>query len=239
MFEEGACAMSTIRPIEASARRMARLAGLSYVIYTLAGLYITFGPIPPLSGFPAEPAASAMLEFQFRTGFLAEAVMYTFVVVSAASMYAVLKSVSQGGALVGAFCRLIEAALGATFAAVAHPELTPGFSGEERASLMTFLRDVYSSGIYILMIPMAFGGVIFFSLFFRSRWIPRWLAGWGVLTYLVLGGLGASIILFPDLEQHVMLFFIPGALFEWVVALWLLLAGINAPAQADQRTATS
>lgn len=219
----------------ATARHMARLAGLSYVIYTVAGLYITFGPIPPLSAFSENGAASPALEFLFRTGFLAEAVLYTFVCVSAAAMYAVLKTVSQGTALVAAFCRLIEAAMGATFiifkyaafAAVVSPDLTPGFSGEERASLVALLRDIYSSAIYVLLIPMALGGVLFFGLFFRSRYIPRWLSGWGMLTYSVIGILAATILLYPDMEEHVMLFFLPGALFEWVAALWLLFAGIN------------
>ena len=220
---------------EKTARRMARLAGLSYVIYTLAGLYITFGPIPSLSALSGESAASQSLEFLFRTSFLAEAVMYIFVCISAAAMYVVLKSVSQGGALTAAFCRLIEAAMGAAFiifkyaafAAVVNPELSAGFSGEEQNALVMFLRDVYGSAIYFLLVPMAVGGVIFFALFFRSRFIPRWLSAWGMLTYAVIGTLAGSIVLYPALAEQVMLFFVPGALFEWVLALWLLFAGIN------------
>tara|TARA_R110002126_G_scaffold101122_7_gene233013 strand:- start:9693 stop:10373 length:681 start_codon:yes stop_codon:yes gene_type:complete len=226
---------------------MARLAGLSYLGYTLAGLYITFGPIPSLSALSDQSAASQSLEFMFRTGFLAEAVLYTFVCASAAAMYVVLKSVSQGGALVAAFCRLIEGAMGATFiifkyaafAAVVNPDLTPGLSGEERVSLVAFLRDIYGSALYILLIPMAVGGVIFFSLFFRSRFIPRWLSAWGIITYTVVGTLAALIILLPSLEQHVMLFFIPGALFEWVAALWLLFAGINTQKRVKEAAATT
>lgn len=233
--------MSARNKTENGARRMARVAGLSYVIYTLAGLYITFGPMPSLSALGEDSAAAQSLQFVFRTGFLAETILYTFVCVSAASMYAVLKSVSQGGALVAAFCRLIEAAMGATFiifkyaafAAVVNPDLSPGFSGEERASLVSLLRDVYSSGIYVLLIPMALGGVLFFSLFFRARLIPRWLSAWGMVTYTVIGVLAGTILLYPDLEEHVMLFFLPGALFEWVAALWLLFAGINTSKRKD------
>lgn len=234
--------MSAIHHTEATARRMARLAGLSYLVYTLAGLYITFGPIPSLSALSEQSAASPSLEFMFRTGFLAEAVLYTFVCISAAAMYVVLRSVSQGGALVAAFCRLIEGAMGATFiifkyaafAAVVNPDLTPGLSGEERVSLVAFLRDIYGSALYILLIPMALGGVIFFSLFFRSRFIPRWLSAWGIVTYSVIGTLAASIILYPSLAEQVMLFFVPGALFEWVAALWLLFAGINTKARVGE-----
>jgi hypothetical protein len=227
--------MTLTSSTELSARRMARLAGLSYVIYSAAGVYMTFGPVPSIRVMLDQGSALPAFEFLFRTGFLAEAVMYTFVVISAAAMYVVLKSVSQGGALVAAFCRLIEGAMGATFiifkyaafSAVVNPDVAAGFSGEERTSLVMLLRDVYGSAIFFLLIPMAVGGVIFFALFFRSRFIPRWLSAWGILTYSVIGTLAASIVLFPVLREHVMLFFVPGALFEWVAALWLLCAGIN------------
>lgn len=220
---------------ENSVRRMARLAGLSYLIYCAAGVYITFGPVPSIRALSEAGGAAEALEFMFRTGFLGETIMYTFVVISAASMYAVLRSVSRGGALVAAFCRLIEGAMGATFiifkyaafAAVMNPDMNAGFTGAERNALVMLLRDVYSSGIYFLLIPMAVGGVIFFALFFRSRFIPRWLSVWGMLTYTVVGTLAAAIVLFPSLKAHVMLFFIPGSLFEWVLAFWLLFAGID------------
>ncbi|RFB05247.1 DUF4386 domain-containing protein [Parvularcula marina] len=226
--------MSTMPFNDVAARRMARLAGLSYVLYSAAGIYITFGPIPSLSALGDENA-SPLLALMFRTGFLAEVVLYTFVCVSAAAMYMVLKSVGQGPALVAAFCRLIEGAMGATFIifkyavfiTVVNPELTPGFSDDQRASLVSLLRDVYGSAIYFLLIPMAVGGVLFFSLFFRSRFIPRWLSAWGIFTYLVIGSVAATVILYPALEEKIMLFFLPGALFEWVAAFWLLFAGIN------------
>ena len=227
--------MSALNHTEKSARRMARLAGFSYVIYSVAGLYLTFGPVPGFSALAGEDAPSQQLEFLFRTGFLAEALLYTFVVISAAAMYVVLKSVSQGLALIAAFCRLIEGAMGATFiifkyaafTAAVNTELTPGLSGEVRESLVMLLRDVYGSAIYFLLIPMAVGGVVFFAMFFRSRLIPRWLSAWGVITYLVVGTVAALIVLYPTLEDQVMLFFMPGALFEWVAALWLLFVGIN------------
>jgi hypothetical protein len=235
IIDKDAHRMSALNPPEKSARRMARLAGLSYLIYSLAGLYITFGSVPGVSAFSSDAASQPQLEFMFRTGLLAEAVMYTFVVVSAAAMYGVLKSVNKGAAMIAAFCRLIEGAMGTTFiifkyaalSAVVNTDLTPGFSAEVRDSLVMLLRDVAGSAIYFLLIPMAVGGVIYFVLFFQSRYIPRWLSAAGVLAYSVVGSVAALVVLYPDLEQHIMLFFIPGGLIEWVIALWLLLLGIN------------
>ncbi|WP_203292537.1 DUF4386 domain-containing protein [Maricaulis parjimensis] len=224
-----------------SAGRMARLAGLSYLIYSAAGIYITFGPIPPLRAFTTLSAATEPLEFLFRTGFLAETLMYIFVCVSAAAMYGVLRSVNQAGALVAAFCRLIEGALGvtfilfkyATFSVLVHPELTPGFTDDQRVSLMMLLRDIYGSGLYFLLMPMAVGGILYFFLFHRSGFIPRWLSIWGMFTYLVIGTVAALVVLFPEAEDQVMLFFLPGALFEWVAAIWLLFVGIRKPKLRD------
>ena len=242
--------MSALNPTEKSARRMARLAGLSYLIYSLAGLYITFGPVPSIRAFSGDAASLPQLEYMFRTGLLAEMVMYTFVVISAAAMYGALKSVNKGAALIAAFCRIIESAMGATFiifkyaalSAVVNTEMTPGFSVDIRDSLVMLLRDVAGSAIYFLLIPMAVGGVIYFVLFFQSRYIPRWLAACGVLAYSVVGTVAGLVVLYPDLEEHIMLFFIPGGLIEWIIAIWLLFVGINThrwmrrPSAIDQKT---
>lgn len=227
--------MSALSSTEKTTRRMARLAGLSYLIYSLAGLYITFGPVPGISTLSADVAANPQLEFMFRTGLLAEMVMYTFVVISAAAMYGALKSVNKGAALIAAFCRMIESSMGATFiilkyaalSAVVNPDVTSGFSAEVRDSLIMLLRDIAGSAIYFLLIPMAVGGVIYFVLFFQSRYIPRWLAACGVLAYSVVGTVAALVVVYPHLEEHIMLFFIPGGLIEWIIALWLLLAGVS------------
>lgn len=227
--------MSQLSRSQHFATRMARIAGLSYIIYSAAGYYITFGPAPGFSAFADGAAPPAEVEFLFRTAFAAEAVLYTFVAISAAAMFVVLRAVSPGVAIVGAFCRLVEAAMGAAFitlkfaafAALANRDLLTAFSDAERGGLMSLFGHVHGAAIFFLMIPMAVGGALFFSLFFRSRFIPRWLSAWGVLTYAILGIVGVSVILFPDIRNSIMLFFLPGALFELVVAFWLLLAGIN------------
>lgn len=227
--------MSQVSPSHQFATRMARIAGLSYLIYTAAGYYITFGPAPGFRGFIDGVAPPAQIEFLFRTAFAAEAVMYTFVAVSAASMFAVLRAVSPGVAIVGAFCRLVEAAMGAAFitlkyaafAALTNRDVLTAFSDAERGGLMALFGHVHGAAIFFLMVPMALGGAIFFSLFFRARFIPRWLSAWGVLTYAILGVVGIAVILFPEIRNNIMLFFLPGALFELIVALWLVIAGIN------------
>lgn len=135
--------MSQQSPTPQFATRMARIAGFPYLMYTAAGYYITFGPAPGFSGFRDGVAPPVEVEFLFRTAFAAEAVMYTFVAVSAAAMFAVLRAVSPGATIVGGFCRLVEAAMGAVFitlkyaafAALTNRDVLTAFSDAERAGL--------------------------------------------------------------------------------------------------------
>lgn len=218
-----------------TAAMMARVAGLAYVVYIFAGFYMVFGPIPSLSVFAGESASTAGPQLMFRTGLVAEAIMYTFVGVASASLYLTLRPVSLAVSTVAAFCRVIEASMGgafilmkyAAFAAVSNTQLLVALSNGERGALMGFLAHLYSNAVFFLIFPMAVGGVLFFNLFYRSRFIPRWLAAWGMLTYGILGCVAATIILFPDLQDYVRLFFLPGALFEVVVGFWLLFVGIK------------
>jgi len=81
--------------------------------------------------------------------------------------------------------------------------------------------------IFFLLIIMSAGALMYYILFFKSRFIPRWLSVWGIFTYAVVGMGSIAIILFPALTQWIMYIFLPGALFEFVVGFWLLFGGIN------------
>ncbi|MEM0929354.1 MAG: DUF4386 domain-containing protein [Pseudomonadota bacterium] len=219
----------------ASAKAMARLAGLSYLIYIAAGLYKTFFTGPGVSAFADPAAITPAAEALYRQVLLTETVLYLFVVIAAASMFATLRIVSSGLAAVGGALRLTEAVLGAgfilfnyaAFVAVTGGGLVEAFSEPQRAALNSLFVSVYGSALFFLLIFMGVGATIFFFLFYRSRFIPRWLAAWGMLTYTVMVVLSAAIILHPPFKEHVMLFFMPGSLFELVAGLWLLIAGIN------------
>jgi hypothetical protein len=76
----------------------------------------------------------------------------------------------------------------------------------------------------IAEMSLGLGGVFLCSLLLRTRLIPRFLAGWGVVGYaLFLAGAIAEI-----LGIHIgLMLSIPGGLFEIVFAFWLLLKGFQ------------
>jgi hypothetical protein len=83
----------------------------------------------------------------------------------------------------------------------------------------------------IAEMSLGLGGVFLCSLLFRTRLIPRFLAGWGVIGYaLLLAGAIAEI-----LGIHIgLMLSIPGGLFEMVFAFWLLLKGLQPEASLRQ-----
>lgn len=224
-----------------SLQAMARVSGFAYLAYSILGLFITLGPTHNIW---SEITASTMTAysgsdvFLFRTGLLAEIGMYLFVIVSAAAMYSYLRHVGPGLAVIGGYCRLAESIIGAAFVIFAYaalailtrPDLIADLSDETRYALLYFFRHLKGYSIYFLLIIMSAGALCYYVLFFRSRFIPRWLSVWGIFTYAVVGLGAIAVILFPAMTRWIMILFVPGAAFEFVVGLWLLFRGIDTSA---------
>lgn len=79
------------------------------------------------------------------------------------------------------------------------------------------------------------GVVLLNVLFFRSRLVPRWISVWAlaaVVPYLA----GAVLVLFDVLSQtQAGALFVPLALNEMVLAVWLLTRGLSSPSGPDVR----
>ena len=77
---------------------------------------------------------------------------------------------------------------------------------------------------WIAEMSLGLGGIFLCSLLFRTRLIPRLLAGWGVIGYaILLAGFIAEIF-----GIHISLIFsIPGGLFELALGFWLIIKGFQ------------
>ena len=78
---------------------------------------------------------------------------------------------------------------------------------------------------------MAFsvGALMYYYLLYRSRLVPRWLSGWGILA-IVLTLVACLLALFGHhpVTSYVPLV-LPIAAQELVLAVWLLAKGFRAP----------
>ena len=92
--------------------------------------------------------------------------------------------------------------------------------------LVSFLT--IATSIYIVLTFVGIGGTLFCYLFYLSGYVPRILAGWGIITYLSMLFLAVVGLVFPDHPKTLeILFYGSGTLFELVFGAWLLAKGVK------------
>lgn len=219
-----------------SSQLYARVAGLSYIVTMILGIFsVNF--VESKLIIPGNNAATVLNitenEFLFRIGVASEILMYLLVILLAFSLYVVLKSIDKNLAFLALLWRIGEAIIGS--ASIVLSGLIPtllikngsGFEPEKLQTLVKLFLDLRSSGLDIILIFIGMGGTIFCYLFYKSRYIPKFLAGWGVLTYLVMLVLSFTAILIPISDNIKLAFYAPGGLFELLLGLWLLIKSIK------------
>ena len=82
---------------------------------------------------------------------------------------------------------------------------------------------------HILTVVFILGALMFYSILYRSKLVPRWLSGWGLLAvipYFIAGVLGLFTLLRP-MSGIYMVLVLPMAVQEMVLAVWLIAKGFN------------
>lgn len=89
--------------------------------------------------------------------------------------------------------------------------------------LGTLFHGADRSGYNIHMLFFGLGGILFYYLFYISRYIPRLLSAWGLIA-IALAFIGTWLVFF-DIKIIAMV--IPNMAFEIAIGIWLLAKGIN------------
>jgi len=90
-------------------------------------------------------------------------------------------------------------------------------------TLGTLFHGADRSGYNIHMLFFGLGGILFYYLFYISRYIPRLLSAWGLIA-IALAFIGTWLVFF-DIKIIAMV--IPNMAFEITIGIWLLAKGIN------------
>jgi hypothetical protein len=223
----------------------ARVAGLAYVVVIMLGIfsvsYIDSNILVP--GNDAATVDNIMNnELRFRISIASEIIMYVLVVLLAHALYVILKTVNRNLALLAMLWRIGEAIIGAGVA------LLTGFipllllngkaalEQDQLQALAGLFLQLRSAGLDVVLIFIGMGGTVFCYLFFTSKYVPRILAVWGMITYLSMLILALVSILSPSLPESVkMIFYAPGGLFEVIIGLWLLIKGVKVQQRAKNQ----
>jgi len=91
------------------------------------------------------------------------------------------------------------------------------------------------------VIAFTLGALMYYSVFFQSKLIPRWLSGWGFLG-VALSLAAALLVIFGQIIPFSTVFILlqlPIGLQEMVLAVWLIVKGFNPSAIASGAAKTA
>lgn len=211
-------------------RSFTRVAGFLFFVST--GAYLIGDGL--LSGMLHRPDFLAYLYMNRTnviTGVLLELINAVAVVGIAMMLYPVLKKHNEPLALGYFGSRVIESVL-LTISAAA-PVLLITLSefisaGTANGSLYEALGDLiveaYALSFQMAMIVLGLGSILLCTVLYRSKLVPRWLSITGFIGYtallvsscLTVAGIGTLSVLY-----------IPGAIFELVFPIWILIKGFK------------
>ena len=222
-----------------SLQTAARVAGFMYLLVIAIGVLNTVFVDSTLV-VPGDDAATVgrivAQGFRFRIGMAATLIMYAGVVVLSVALYAMLEPMNRSLALVALLLRSAEAMVGCATVLlsllVAHLLEREGIAAPSEAGqvqrLVRLFLDVRTASLDIVLLLVGLGGAVFGYLLLRSSFVPAWLAGWGIFTYLSMVGLALLSITIPDHPVTIeSVLYALGGSFELVIGLWLLVKGAN------------
>lgn len=232
--------MTTALPPDPSQRKAARAVGLSYLVALVLGVFAEFYVLSRLvvSGNAAQTALNIVAHQRlFRLGIASNLLVVAIDVVLITSLYVVLEGVDRNLALMAAFFRLIETAIlvvavlndFAVLRVLSGAEYLRVFEPDRLQALARLSIGAHGSVYNVALVLFGVGSSVFCYLWFRSGYIPRALAGWGVFASLLVGACTFAFIIFPELAKTISVAYYAGPifLFELAMGLWLPIRGLR------------
>jgi Domain of unknown function (DUF4386) len=228
--------------LERSPLFYARVAGSIYLAAMALSMF-TQVYVPGQIIVPGDAAATAhkllASEGLFRAGIVVDILIFVSDVVIAWAFYELLKPVDDGLARLGAFLRVADAAIlaVATLNGLVSVRLVSGvdylraIESQQLQGLARLFMGVRGTGLYIGFVFLGAGSTIFAYLLFKSRYVPRVIAGWGMFASLLLALGSLATLLSPWFAANASLASMaPMFFYEVPLGLWFLVKGVKVPA---------
>src|SRR6266540_3896985 len=236
----------TIDTIENSQRVAAKVAGVSgllAVVIVVVGNYALLGPLV-VPGNAAETARNIVAhQTQLRVALACFLIYGVSVVVLLSALYVILKPVDRLLALIGALFRLVFALLWllttlnllGALRLVGNAPYLQAFEAD-RLQVLARLQIAANFDDYYVGLPFfGLAATVCSYLWFKSSYIPRSLAAFGVIASAWCVICAFVFLIFPSFDKTVNAYWFdsPMAIFELVVSFWLLFKGIVTPNHDD------
>jgi hypothetical protein len=217
-------------------RTTAIVAGVLFIVATVAAV-VAAALVPDLTASDYLTRISAHTN-QVATGAFFYLIAALGSAAIAVSLYGVLKETGAALAVGSIVFRALEAAM-YMVAVVSLLSLmtlggrfTEAGAAGDRASLQTLGDSLVSARDHASLLGVfafCLGAFIYYYLFYRSRIIPRWLSGWGIVAILLML-IACMLALFSDspITGYIVLV-LPIAVQEMVLGVWLIVRGFSPP----------
>jgi hypothetical protein len=228
------------RTIAPAQRTAATVAGFLYLFTMVTANFAEFYARGRLIAFgdAAQTATNIVAhERLFRLGTVSNLITFASCVILLLALYAVLEPINRNVALLAALFRLAECAIFALitlndFVALrllSGASYLRAFGTQPLQALAHTFVGVHDAGHLIGLVFFGLGSAVFARLWFKSCYISRSLAAWGVFSSLVTAIVTLAIMVFPALAASVVpVYFAPIFIFEVTLGFWLLFKGIRA-----------
>ncbi|MEV4135801.1 DUF4386 domain-containing protein [Dactylosporangium sp. NPDC049742] len=226
----------TTQPVDTAQRRAARVIGALYLVLMAAGV---FAQIYVPGTFPgADDTAQRFLDHErlLRVGAAVDLLCDVGDAALAVAYFVLLRKISWPLAALGAFWRLAQVAVLAAYTLTNTVVLQLVSGGDEvraldpdqAAALAWVATSAHAVGYSIGLVFLGLGSTVFAYLLYRSRYVPRWLAGLGVAASALLAAGSLVTIAFPEATAVVNpALYAPMFVFEMTTGVLLLVRGVR------------
>ena len=222
-------------------RKAAVIVGILFIIGTVSGVLAGAFTAPIMAGstYPLNVDAS---ETQWIIGALLTLLMGLSLAMVPVMLYPIFKKHNEVLAFGSVLFRgVFENVVGETllvismFLLLTVSEIYGKTGAADASNFQTLGSMLIAAGDWIQNINgivFSVGTLMFFTLFYQTRLVPRWLSGWGLIgavLYFIaeIVSMLSPLHTSPDIGVGIGLLIIPTALQEMVFAVWMIVKGFN------------
>jgi uncharacterized protein DUF4386 len=235
--------------IDRSQIRYARLAGFLFLWLILTGLggALTSSHIAGSGPFAEVAKRVAASEHLYRAALCSELIETMSAAVLAFALYVTLKPVDPLLAQFAMYWRLGESFIGAAgmmggfvrLGLYISPQSIAAFRADQSQTLVGLTGDAGFASYNISATFFGIGSILFFYLFFKSKYIPRILSGFGVFASILVPIMCFGSLIFPEYSARLQYGWAPMAIAEVGTGIWLMIFAVKTQAGSNQEPAGS
>ena len=199
------------------------------ILSSILSLVFLGGKFNVLGDSAASVSKMAQHENLVRINAVYEVFMFSAVIALAVLLFELTRGINAGLARTAMLLRVGEAILGYLGIVLSLGVLAVASQGAERSeALAVLLYDLKDLVYKVLMICISLGTIIYFSLFLKGRYIPKFMSVWGIIGFALM--LVASVLQILDSPTGTMVNAAAAVLaitFELTIGIWFIVKGIN------------